>query len=325
MHDELAGLAGVEAVAVGSDLPLRGSTSAGMLAVAASRRDAPTRYYRHRVLPDYFAALEVPILRGRPFQAGDREEAPRVAIVSRAGARRLWPGSPAVGQRISLEGPDGPWVEVVGVAGDVRYRDLTSDLGAAGSEPDVYLPFAQETDDDLEVAVRVAGDPAILVPAIRAAVARVDPQLPLLQVQTLAESLREQTALRRLGAALLGTFAVVGLALAAIGIYGVVAYTVGARWREIALRMALGGQARSVVALVVRQGMTLVVVGTAAGLLGSFAMSESLSRLVFGVGARDPLTYALVPLLLVTVALLASVGPAWRAARLEPQAVLRGD
>ena len=325
LHDELAAIPGVESVAIGSDLPLRGSTSAGMLVRAGAGEDAAVRHYRHRVLPDYFAALGIPILRGRGFTDADDGDAPPVAIVSRSAARRIFGNVPAVGRRLSVAGPEGPWIEVVGVAGDVRYRDLTTDLGATGSEPDVYFPYAQSTDDNLEVAVRSAAEPAALLPLVRAAVARVDAELPLLQVATLRESLESQTALRRLGGFLLGTFAAAALALAALGIYGIVAYTVGASWREIALRLALGGRAASVVALVVRQGMTLVALGVALGVGVSLAVSRALAGLLFGVAARDPLTYVVVSALLGGIALLATLVPAWRAASLEPQAVLRGD
>ncbi|HEV8629745.1 MAG TPA: ABC transporter permease [Thermoanaerobaculia bacterium] len=325
LRDALAALPGVEAVALGSDLPLRGSTSAGFLFLSGGATPTGVRFYRHRVLPGYFAALQVPIARGRAFAAADRRGAPPVAIVSRAMARRFWGEARAVGQRLSLDGPEGPWVEVVGIAGDVRYRDLTTDLGAAASEPDVYLPFAQEPDDDLEVALRTAGDPAAIAPLARAAVAAVDPELPVFQVETLQEVLAGETALQRLGTLLLGAFAAVALALAAIGIYGVIAYGVGLGRREIALRMALGGRASSVVGLVVRQGMLLVAVGVVVGIATSAVASRALSRLLFGVAATDLLTFTLVSLLLLATAFTASLLPACRAARLEPQAVLRGD
>ena len=325
LHDELAALPRVEAVAVGSDLPLRGSASAGMLFTPRQSEEG-VRFYRHRVLPDWFAALGIPIERGRGFNDADDADAPLVAIVSRSAARRLWGDAPAVGQRFSLESStEGPWIEVVGVAGDVRHRDLTTDLLAMGSEPDVYFPFAQSTDNDLQIAVQTSAGPEAMQPSLRAAVARVDAALPLLRLQTLDESLRAQTAVRRLGGLLLGTFAAAALALAALGLYGVVAYAVGASWREIALRLALGGRAASVVALIVRQGMTLVALGVAIGIAASLAVSGALAGLLFQVPGRDPFTYVAVSLLLGGIALVATLVPAWRASRLEPQAVLRGD
>jgi len=326
LRDALAAIPGVQAVALGSDLPLRGSSSAGFLFLSGGATPEGVRFYRHRVLPDYLAALEVPVLRGRGFSAADRSGAPAVAIASRSMAQRFWGEAKAVGQRISLEGPEGPWVEVVGVAGDVRYRDLTSDLAAPASEPDLYLPFAQQTDDDVEVAlVSSASDAAALAPLARAAVASVDPQMPIFQVETLEEVLANQMAIQRLGTVLLAAFAAVALALAAIGIYGVIAYAVALGGREIALRMALGGRPSSVVALVVRQGMVLVAVGVVAGVATSAVASRALSQLLFGVAATDFATFALVTLFLLAIALAASLLPAWRASRLEPQAVLRGD
>jgi putative ABC transport system permease protein len=248
-----------------------------------------------------------------------------VAIVSRAMARRFWGEENAVGRHLSIEGPDGPWLEVVGVAEDVRYRDLTSDLDARTSEPDVYLPFAQEPDDDVAVALRVSAAADRVVPLVRAAVTAVDPQLPIYQVETLEAVVGGQAALQRLGALLLCGFGLVALALAAIGIYGLVAFVVSLSRREIALRMALGGHAVAVVRLIVRQSMLLVGVGVAAGLATSAALSGALSRLLFRVASVDPLTFGFVAVVMLATALAASLLPAWRASRLEPQAVLRGE
>lgn len=323
--ESLAAVPGVEALAAGSDLPLRGEVSAGFLVLADGSTPEGVRFYRHRVLPGYFEALGVPLQRGRAFTRADRAGRPPVAIVSRAMAQRFWGESKAVGQRLSIEGPEGPWLEVVGVSADVRYRDLTTDLSGATSEPDVYLPFAQEPDDDLAVALRVRGRPDRVVPLARAAVAAVDPLLPIFQVETLQEVVERQASLQRLGALLLCGFGAVALALASIGLYGLVAFVVGLSRREIALRIALGGKTGTVVRLVVRQAMLLVAVGVAAGLATSAALSQALTRLLFGVASVDPLTFALMALLMLATALAASLLPAWRAARLEPQAVLRGE
>jgi len=323
--DALAALPGVESVAMGSDLPLRGSNSAGYLLLADGSTPERVRFYRHRVMPGYFASLGVPILRGRALGAEDREGALPVAVISRSMARRFWGEERAIGQLFRVDGTERPPVQVVGIAGDVRFRDLTTDLGAAASEPDVYLPYAQSTDDDMAAALRISGDPDAVVPLARAAVAKVDPNLAIYQVATLPEVLAGQTALQRLGAALLAAFAAAALALAAIGVYGIIAYVVGKSRREIALRMALGGARRTIVALVVRQGMTLVVLGVVAGLLGAGLLSRALAGLLFGVAATDPLTFVAVPLVLLTIALAATLVPALRAAALEPQAVLRGD
>lgn len=325
LADAFAALPGVESVAMGSDLPLRGSDSAGYLFLADGSTPDGVRFYRHRVMPGYFAALGVPILRGRALGTEDREGGPAVAVISRSMARRFWGEERAIGQRFRVDDTERPPVVVVGIAGDVRFRDLTTDLGAKASEPDVYLPFAQQSDDDMAVALRVVGDPAAVAPLARAAVAKVDPNLAIYEVATLTDVLASQTALQRLGAALLAAFAAAALLLAAVGVYGVIAYVVGKSRREIALRMALGGARRTIVALVVRQGMTLVVLGVVAGLLAAGLLSRALAGLLFGVGATDPVTFVAVPLLLLLIALAASLVPAWRAAALEPQAVLRGD
>jgi putative ABC transport system permease protein len=279
----------------------------------------------HRVTPGYFAALGIPPPRGRPLTADDRRDAPPVAVVSAAMAARFWPAQDPVGRRVRLGGADGPEVTVVGVAADVRQRDLTANLLAPRSEPDLYFPFAQSTTRDLEIAVRAAGDPAALASGLRREVAAMDAGLPLFQVQPLETALRLQTAPGRFASIVFGAFSSVALLLAAVGIYGVLAFLVGLSRREIAIRMALGATSTRVMAATIGRGVALALLGLVLGVALAVATTDLLSAQLFGVGATDPLTFAAVSLVLLLVAAAAAWIPAARATRVNPQLALRGE
>jgi putative ABC transport system permease protein len=324
LAERLGALPSVTAASVSSDLPLTGNTSAARLIVEGGDPEG-LRYYRHAVVPSFFTTLGIPIVRGRAFTAQDRLDTPRVVIVSAATAKRLWPGQDPIGQHVRLGSGANGRATVVGVAGDVRFRDLTTNLSAPGSEPDVYMPFAQRTDRDVEIAVR--SGTAALPPAamLRDAVAAIDPQLAVYAVRPLADRLRQQSATARFGSLVLGGFSAAAVVLAAIGIYGVIAFAVGLSRREIAIRIALGATRGSVSGLIVRNGMTLVLAGVVLGLAGSSLATRALAAQLFGVTPADPVTFALVTTLVVLVALLASYAPARRAARLDPQVALRAE
>ncbi len=309
----------VAAAAVSSDLPMRGVTNAGRIQPVAGGEWI--RAFRHSVTPDFFDVLQVPILEGRSFTRNDRADTEPVVIVSDAMARRFWPDRDPVGQRIRLS--DSLEATIVGVAGDLRFRDLTTELGT--TEPDVFYPFSQRPATSLEIAVRwrAGGPPAAA--AVRRVLTVLDPSLPLFAAAPLAAGLQSQLAAARFGSLVLAVFSAVALALAAIGIYGVVSFVVGQSRREIAIRMALGADRRRVLGAVVRNGMVLVLVGAAAGVLGARLGSRALASQLYGVGVTDPGTFALVTAALVTVALLASWLPARRAAAVEPQAVLKDE
>jgi putative ABC transport system permease protein len=317
----------VEAAAIGSDVPL-GGISNGASFFIDGLTPVPTRYFRHRVTPDYFATLGIPILRGRSFTPADRDSTPFVAVISDAMARRFWPGADPLGRRIRMGDVTGLEATIVGVAGNARHRDLTTNLGAPTTEPDIYVAFAQRSDADLWLTVRAgegAGNRAALIAAIQREVNALDPGLPLYRVAPMADFLARQTATARFGSTVLGSFSIVALLLASIGIYGVLAFVIGLSRREIAIRMALGASRARVVGLIVRQGMSLVGVGLAIGLVGAYFATALLSTQLFGVTATDPATFAVVAAVLAAVALAASYLPSRSAARIDPQQALKSD
>ena len=321
--ERLKSVPGVESATVSSDLPLSGFTSAAsFLPEGATER---IRYYRHYVTPEFFSTLDIPITRGRGFAATDSRGAPHVVILSESGARRLFPGQEALGRTLPLPAGAAREATVVGIARDVRFRDLTTDISAPRAEPDLYFPYVQRTNADIEIAVRSGTGALPSLETLRQAIAALDPSLPLYRVIPLAESVERQTATARFGSLMLGVFSVVALVLAAIGLYGVIAFVVGLSRREIAIRMALGAEAAVVRRLVVRNAMALVGAGMLAGLIAAGLVMGTLSELLFAVSPRDPVTFAIVGCAVFAVALLACYVPAWRAAQVEPQLALQSE
>jgi predicted permease len=271
---------------------------------------------------DYFRAMGIPLVAGRGVAGRDEKDAPRVVVVNETFARRFWPGADpareAVGKRLSFESDQGPWVQIVGVARDGKYWTL-----AEAPQMFVYVPLTQSYDSSVTLVVRAQGDPRALVPAIREEVRRLDPSLPAFDVKTLSEHMGVSLFPARVAAALLGAFGLVALLLAAMGVYGVVSYAAAQRTREIGIRVALGAQGRDVLRLVAGRGMLLVGVGLGLGLACALALTRFMEGLLYGVSATDPLTFALVVLLLGGVALLACLAPARRAAKVDPVVALR--
>jgi predicted permease len=312
----------VRSASVSSDLPFRGFTSAGFIWVDPAAADG-IRYYRHSVTPDFFATLGIPMLRGRAFTPRDQRGTPPVVIVSEAMAKRFWPDTDPVGQRLWFA-PE-QYATIVGVAATARYRDLATVLTDAKSEPDVFFPFAQRTDRDIEIAVRSATGGLTPAEVLRKAVAAIDPSLPLYQVQPLADALRQQSASGRFGSLLFGVFSGAALLLSAVGLYGMIAFVVGLSRREIAVRLALGADAAGVLRLIVRNAMAPVLAGTVLGLAGAALSTRALERQLFGVTPTDPLTFAVVAVALLLVALAASWLPARQASRVDPHLVLKSE
>lgn len=320
--DGLRGRPGVQAVAVGSDAPLRGNNSAAILRVPDARGDEGIRFYRHMVSPEFFETIGVRITRGRGFEPTDVADAPGVVVVSHAFAEKLWPGRDPIGERIEIPGGQ---ATVVGVAADTRYRDLTTALMDPGEDPDVWFSFDQIPSSTFDIIVRRAAGTPPDAEAIRRAVAAVDPSIPIFQVSTLRDALGNQTATDRLGAVLLGVFGAAALALAAIGLFGVMSFVVSMRRREIAIRIALGSTPRAVLGRVLRQGLATVSLGIAAGLAAAIAGGRVIAGILFGVSPLDPLSIGVVLLVLALAAVTATLIPASRASRTDPQGVLRGD
>ncbi len=326
--ERLRGLPGVETVALGGCPPASGEAGCNSTVLTSidGRQVPPAPLIRlgwHKVSGDYFRALGVPVRAGRTFDAHDRDGAPRVVILNETAARRLFPGGDAVGHRLQMGtmGLSGDvHAEVIGVVDDVRYHRLEDEPTA-----EAYLPDAQVTLARTTVFVRSSGDPLALVPAVRAAVQGVDRELPIYRVRTLDEQLGFALSKARFGSLLLAVFALMALGLAAVGVYGILAQTVSARWREIGLRMALGAAGGEVERLVLRQGMAVALAGALAGVALALPATAALRSLLYGVPARDPWTLAGVTVLLLLVALIACVGPARRAARLDPARLLRQE
>ena len=273
---------------------------------------------------DYFRALQIPLLSGRTFEPRDNAEGPKVVIINETTAKRHF-GSPtaAIGKRLSIwagfRGHDEKALhEIVGVVGDTKTGSLTGEGGMQ-----IYVPHAQDSQwNFMGLVIRTAGDPAAFAATLRHEVQALDKDQPVYNVRTMDDVVINSLGTRRVSMQLFAVFACAALLLAAIGIYGVMAYSVTQRTQEIGIRMALGAQKSDILRLVVRQGMTVTLIGVIAGLAGAFALTRVIANLLFGVGASDPVTFVVIPLLLIFVSLIACYLPARRAARLNPTAAL---
>ena len=278
--------------------------------------------------PGYFETMRMPVLQGRGIEAADRLGVPGVIVVNRALAQQAWPDGDALGQRILMGGgaTDSIWRTVVGIVGDVRHRGLDAE-----PRPEMYLPHAQFPAGTgtplrtLRVVLRAGGDPAALVTPLRAALAELDPDIPLTEVQTMEEALGAWAAERRLTMLVVAGFALLALTLGAVGVYGVMAHLVTQRTREIGIRIALGAVPREILRLVLSQGMRLAVLGIALGLLGALAAGRLLTRLLFETEPTDTTTFVATAATLALVAVVASLLPAVRAVRTDPVDALRSD
>jgi putative ABC transport system permease protein len=276
---------------------------------------------RPKITPDYFRAMGIRLLRGRAFTWADNEGSPPVAIINEAAARQYWPNEEAMGKRVRLEdGSEPVWRQVIGVVGDVRQDGLVQ-----AGRPEVYAPLNQVPVPYMVLAVRTRSGPAAFAGAVRHAVMAVDKEQPLFQIQAMQQVLDDSVAGRRFQMSLLAFFAAIALGLAAIGIYGLMSYSVHQRTHEIGIRMALGAKREEVLRLVVRQGMVLAMIGVALGTAGALLLTRFLSSMLYGVGVNDPITLLSVAVLLSGVAALASFIPASRASRIDPTVALRHE
>jgi len=324
----LAGVPGVQSVGASSTMPFSGGWSTGSFTVEglqlAPNQPGPWGDIR-TVSPDFFKTLRVPLKQGRLFAEGDRAGAPRVVVVDEEMVKRYWPNTNPIGKRITrTNNADGSprWLEVVGVVGHTKQEGLDAE-----SRVQLYFPYAQRGMPFLTVAVRTppGADPLRALPAVREAVRSVDRDIPLSQVRTMSAMVEASVGERRLSMILLGVFATIALVLASIGIYGVMSYSVTQRSREIGVRMALGAERRTVLGLVMRQGMTLALAGVVIGVLGALALTRLIRNQLYSVGATDPATFVAVALLLAGIALVATFIPALRATRVDPVVALRQE
>jgi predicted permease len=267
--------------------------------------------------PDYFSTVGIPLVQGRDFNPQDREGGPRVVIVNEELARRYFAGQNVVGKRLRI-GSDNPYSEIIGVARNAKYRSLREE-----PLPFIYIPFTQEYQSGMTIMVRTAGDPASLLAPLRNEIRSLNKDVPVSSVQTMTERIGGQLAVDRMIAVLLSIFGLGALLLAAVGIYGVMGYSVAQRTREIGIRMALGAEQREIVKLIIGQGFTLVAIGAGVGLVLALVLTRVVKSLLFGVSATDPLTFAVIVLLLVAVALFACYLPARRAMKVDPLVALR--
>jgi predicted permease len=324
----LAAIPGVQAVGAVSDLPFGGGAATSSFTVEGHQppEGTPGPWGDYRVaLPGFHETLRIPLRRGRLFGAEDGPGARRVAIVDEETARRFWPGQDPIGKRISYgtrPGTEEPeWLEIVGVVGHARQEGLDDE-----PRPQVYLPYRQSANvGGLSLALRTAGNPERLVPLVREAVRGVDRDQPLSDVRTMEARIDASVGSRRLSTFLLGLFASVALVMACLGLYGLMAYAVAQRTRELGLRMALGAPQRSVLGLVVRQGLSLTLVGSAIGVAGSLGLARVIESQLYATRATDPLTLGAVVVLLTVVTLLATLVPARRATRIDPVTALRAE
>jgi putative ABC transport system permease protein len=272
------------------------------------------------VTPNYFSTMEIPLLRGRSLAAVTDSNGPKEVVLNRTLAEKYWPGENPIGRRIQVFGPKGPWVSIVGVVGDVRQVSPETP-----PREEMFLSSELFPNQQMSFVVRTAGPPDRLGAAVTQAIRQADPDQPVFAVKPMEQVIADASAERRFSLLLLTLFASIALVLSAIGIYGVMAYTTTQRRHEIGIRVALGAGARDVLGLVVGQGMRLVAIGLAIGLFGAWTLSRVLSAQLFGVTARDPITYVTVAALLGAVALTASYLPARRALRVDPMTALRSE
>jgi putative ABC transport system permease protein len=274
----------------------------------------------------YFSALGAPLLRGRFFTEQDDDTSPDVVIINETLAKRFFPGVDPVGRRIKNGGPErpigprNPWMTIVGVVGDINYSGLD-----AAPEPVVYYAFRQAPAGDQYVVLRTTADPQSLASAARVAVGELDKDLPVTNLRTMDELMSESMASPRFRTTLVSLFAVVGVLLAAIGIYGVMAYAVAERTHELGVRMALGADRGDVLRMVIGDAMRLVAGGVTLGVIGAAAASRLIGSLLFGITPTDPTTFAGIVALLTATALVASYVPARRATRVDPMIALRHE
>jgi putative ABC transport system permease protein len=318
-------LPGVRAVGAAGALPFDGSRSQVVFTAEGAESDDRSRVPTSQITmasPRYFEVMGIRLLRGRTFLDQDDAKGAPVVVVAESIARRSWPGQDPIGRRIHLGGPQSqsPWMTVVGVVGEVRTGRLED-----SPRPTLYRPLKQASSLALSIVVKTDADPDRLATALGAQVRSVDPDLPTYGVQTMEQILAKAAAARRFSTQMLGAFAVLALLLAAVGIYGVMAFVVGQRTREMGIRIALGAHPRAVTRLMLREALALAVGGILIGAIAARVATRLLAGLLFEVPAHDPVTYTLIAVVLTATAALAAWRPARRAASVDPITALRAE
>jgi putative ABC transport system permease protein len=322
--DRVRTLPGVESAALGTAIPLTDNHSRADITIEGMALPKPGSFPHpdtHIVSPGYAHTLGVPLLRGREFVDGDNENAPLVAMINARTARDYFAKENPVGKRVMFGHPSAStpkWMTIVGVVGDTRLYGL-----ANPSRLEIYVPFRQSVPGHMDLVVKSALDPAALTSAIRATVREIDKDQAIFGISTMEQLIVNSVSTRRITLILLGLFSTLALVLAAIGIYGVISYSVAQRTHEIGIRMALGAQRTDVMRMVLAQGARIAGAGVVIGLGASLGLTRLLANLLFSVSAADPLTFAVVAIALVLVAMLACYIPARRTLRVDPMIALR--
>jgi macrolide transport system ATP-binding/permease protein len=317
--DRARALPGVQQASVALNVPLDGSNYQTGIRLEGQPAGSTLINVLYNVTsPNYLVTMGIPLLLGRDFSPQDQEQAPRVAIINETMALRFWPNESPIGKRFTMGGRQ--LVEVIGLA-----RDAKGHTPFDPSPVQLYLPLSQSYRAGMALHLRITGKPEQLIAAVQRTVRELDKNLPVYEVRTLSRQLDNALTPQRLTSMLIGGFGLLAMALAAIGLYGVVSYFVVQRTREIGIRLALGAQVRDVMRLVVKQGMVLALIGVSMGLIAAFAVTRFMTSLLFGVSPTDLLTYVVAAVLLVAVALLACWIPARRATRVDPMMALRAE
>jgi putative ABC transport system permease protein len=314
-------LPGVTAVGSTARLPLKGYRWTGEMTIEGHSPEDYARDVRHEEMtPGYFRAIGLPLVQGRFFNESDQAKSQPVVIVNAALVRRYFPGEDPIGKRIKFSEPtdEGAWQTIIGVVGDGKQDSLRAEVN-----PEIYQSHLQRAQDNMTLVVRAVTDPQTLISAVREQISALDPNLPIYDIKTMQAVMDESVARERFIALLLMVFAALALTLAAIGIYGVMSYSVAQRTQEIGIRLALGAQRRDVLKLIISQGTTLTLIGISLGLAAALALTRFLSSLLFSVSATDPVTFVVIAVLLMVVALLACYLPARRATKVDPMVALR--
>ena len=327
LKNRLESMPGVEAASTIYPLPLSGdrfSISFQIEGRPMAPKDHPSADFFTTGV-GYFRAMGIPIIKGRDFDDRDKYGATPVIIITETFARQHFPNEDPIGKRVhpgisSIEGDESTMREIVGVAGDVRNRTLSTEARAAYYVPHAQIPFSQ-----MVAVVKTRNEPRALVSAVTKELSSMDQDIPLFGVKTMDEHVSASVAAPRFNTTLLSIFAVVALLLTVVGLYGVMSYSVAQRTNEIGIRLALGAQARDVLLMVVKQGSVLIGLGLVLGLVGAYAATRVIESLLFGVTTKDPITFAAVSLLLGLIALLACYIPAWRATKVDPMEALRRE
>jgi putative ABC transport system permease protein len=324
--EKVAALPGVEAAAVDSNVPFSGVRNQADFAVTGQpeprRGEEPTAEI-HSVSPDYFRTMGIPILRGRIFGADDVLGKPLVIMIDEGLARKFFPDRDPIGQQLNLGEQDKPKTHytIVGIVPTVRHGEV----GIAPVIPQLYFAEAQESDLQVTLLVRTQGEPAAVLPSVRTAVRSIDPQLPIFATRTMSEAVSASLGRQRLAATLIGGFSLLALFLAALGLYGVLAYSVTQRTREIGIRIALGSPRSRIFGLIMRRAVIMVGLGIFVGVALALGCGPLVQHLMYGVQPHDPKTIISVSILLAIIAILACWLPARRAMRIDPVAALRQE